>query len=81
MDILMSRVPNIEKNKRGTYMSISNSFKVKFIRDDSYGFQKNHIYDAIECKSRLGQTQMISVIDRFGDEYAYPAAWFERCYF
>ena len=81
MDILMSRVPNIEKNKRGAYMSMSNSFKVKFIRDDSYGFQKNHIYDAIEFKSRLGQTQMISVIDRFGDEYAYPAAWFERCYF
>lgn len=40
MDILMSRVPNIEKNKRGAYMSMSNSFKVKFIRDDSYGFKK-----------------------------------------
>ena len=58
-------------------MNGSNSIKVRFVQNDQYGFKKGEIYNAILPKSKLGKADVICVIDQFGEEYAYPAKWFE----
>lgn len=55
----------------------SNQIKVKFVADSRFGFVKRQIYTAFKAKSKFGKSDMICVIDRFGEEYAYPATWFE----
>ena len=55
----------------------TNGIKVKYIKDNAYGFIKGKIYDAFYAKSKFGKTEMICVVDNFGEEYAYPASWFE----
>ena len=54
-------------------------FKVKFTHNDAYGFIKGEIYEAFECKSKFGKEKMLCVIDKYGEEYAYPSSWFEIC--
>ena len=56
---------------------LTNGIKVKYIKENAYGFIKNKIYDAFPAKSKFGKTEMICIVDNFGEEYAYPASWFE----
>lgn len=56
---------------------VNKQVKVRYIHEDSYGLKKGEIYDAYLCNSKLGQTDVVSVIDQFGEEYAYPLAWFD----
>ena len=53
------------------------TIRVKYIRDNAYGFVKNQIYDAFKAKDKFGNTEMLCIIDASGEEYAYPANWFE----
>lgn len=55
----------------------TNGIRARFVIDDCYGFKKNRVYDAIFPKSKLCKAEVICVIDNFGEEYAYPAEWFE----
>lgn len=54
-----------------------NSFTVKFAREDAFGFKKGDLYTAFKPKSKFGNEEMICVLDKYGEEYAYPASWFE----
>ncbi len=54
-------------------------FKVKFTHNDAYGFKKGEIYEAFKCKSKFGKEEMLCIIDKYGEEYAYPSSWFEIC--
>ena len=43
-----------------------------------YGFVKGKIYKAYEIRGAFpNKHEMISVVDDFGEEYAYPRDWFE----
>ena len=54
------------------------AIKVKFVGEEKYGFVKGKIYQAYEIKSAFpNKHEMISVVDDFGEEYAYPREWFE----
>lgn len=55
----------------------TNGIKVKYIKENAYGFIKGKIYDAFRAKSKFGKTEMICIVDSSGEEYAYPASWFE----
>ena len=57
-------------------MNGSKMIKVRFVQEDKYGFKKGETYNAIRPKSKLGNTEVVCVVDRFGEEYAYPANWF-----
>lgn len=61
------------------YMSMTGNekVKVKFVLKDSYGFVKGEIYNAFMPNCKIGKADVISVIDKFGEEYAYPLSWFE----
>ena len=70
------------KHIRKHVMSINNNekMKVKYILSkEYYGFKHNQVYDAVSCKEKLGKKEMISIVNMDGDgeEYAYPASWFE----
>ena len=54
------------------------TFRVKFVSDDKYGFKKGEIYDAIEAREPFFGVEMLCITDSSGEEYAYPASWFER---
>lgn len=54
-----------------------NGIKVKYIKENAYGFVKGEIYDAFLAKSKFGKTEMICIVDNSGEEYAYPVSWFE----
>ena len=58
-------------------MSGNKQVKVRFIQDDKYGFVKDEVYVAFLPRSKFGNTEMVCVIDKFGEEYAYPASWFK----
>ena len=45
---------------------------------DKYGFKKGEIYDAIEAREPFFGVEMLCITDSSGEEYAYPASWFER---
>ena len=48
------------------------------VGEEKYGFVKGKIYQAYEIKSAFpNKHEMISVVDDFGEEYAYPREWFE----
>lgn len=52
--------------------------KVRFVSEDKYGFKKGEIYDAIEAREPFFGVEMLCITDSSGEEYAYPASWFER---
>ena len=57
---------------------MSGKVRVKFIADDKHGFVKGNIYDGYLIKSQVPhKDEIISVMDKHGDEYAYPKSWFE----
>lgn len=58
-------------------MNSQNKLTVKFTHENAYGFVKGELYEALECKSKFGNEDMLCVIDKFGEEYAYPSSWFE----
>lgn len=54
--------------------------KVRFVyKDEIYGLKKDRVYDAIKCPKKFGGAEMLSIsnIDGDGEEYGYPASWFE----
>lgn len=53
------------------------TFKAVYVRDDAYGFVKGQVYECFHAKSKFGSTEMLCVVDDSGEEYAYPASWFE----
>lgn len=59
-------------------MTGSEVLKVRFVSEDKYGFKKGEIYDAIEGKGTFAGVKMLCITDISGEEYAYPASWFER---
>ena len=60
-------------------MSTTGKIRVKYISEKSrYGFVYGEIYDGYKIKGAVPQKEkIISVIDKFGEEYAYPKEWFE----
>lgn len=58
-------------------MNGTDKFRVKFVREDCYGFKNGEIYEAIKAKSKLGGAELFCIKDKSGEEYAYPAEWFE----
>lgn len=65
------------KGKKHMSNNKTNKFAVKFIKEDAYGFKKGETCTAFKPKSKLGKEEMLCVLDKYGDEYAYPASWFE----
>jgi hypothetical protein len=55
----------------------TNGIKVKYIKDNGYGFVKGKIYNGVLAKNKLGNTELICIIDPSGEEYGYPKDWFE----
>lgn len=55
-------------------------YSVRVVVDDRYGLKKGEIYEAFDIKSKgaFPDGSLIGIFDRFGEEYAFPAAWFER---
>ena len=60
-------------------MSMTGTIKAKYIgKDGKYGFVRGEIYDAYEIKGDVpNKEDIIAVVDRHGEEYAYPKEWFE----
>ena len=59
-------------------MSMSGRIKAKCIKENKYGLVVGKIYNAFTVKSPIkNNNEIISVVDDFGEEYAYPAALFE----
>ena len=59
-------------------ISMNGKIKVKCIRENKYGFLVGKIYDAYKIKSNIKNSQsIVSVIDDYGEEYAYPIDLFE----
>ena len=54
-----------------------NKIKAKFIGEDKYGFVKGKIYDGFIPKTQIKGINLISIVDDYGEEYGYPASWFE----
>ncbi len=60
------------------YTLMNGQIKVKCIKKNKYGLVLGKIYDAFYVKSPItNKEKIISVIDDFGDEYAYPVDLFE----
>lgn len=55
---------------------LTNGFKVRYIKENAYGFIKGSVYEAFPAKS-VGKLKLICIIDSSGEEYGYPAEWFE----
>ena len=52
--------------------------KVRCIKPNKYGFVVGEIYDGYTIKSAIKNREcIISVVNKFGEEYAYPADLFE----
>lgn len=59
-------------------MSMNGEIKVKCIKDNKYGFVVGKHYDAYKIKSAFkNRESFISVVNDYGEEYAYPANFFE----
>ena len=59
-------------------MSTNGKIKVKYIEKGKKGFINGKIYDAYEMKSNIKNgSDILCVIDDFGEEYAFPKKWFE----
>ena len=60
-------------------MLTNGKIKVKYIgKEGKYGFKNGNVYDAYEMKSNIkNASDMIGVVDDFGEEYAFPKEWFE----
>ncbi len=58
--------------------SMSGRIKVKCIKENKYGLIIGKIYDAYKIQSAFkNKENIISVIDGYNEEYAYPADFFE----
>lgn len=56
----------------------SNKIRAKCIKENKYGFIVGEVYDGYRIVSAYQhKDSVISVIDRFGEEYAYPLEFFE----
>jgi hypothetical protein len=53
--------------------------KVKYIGENGkYGFAFGEFYNAYEIKGNVpNKKDIIAVVDKHGEEYAYPKEWFE----
>ena len=52
--------------------------KVKFIaRDKTREFKEGEILEAERVVSKLKSEPLIMIADKWGENYAYPASWFE----
>ena len=59
-------------------MSTNGKIKVKCIKENKYGLSVGNIYNAYTIKSPIkNKNDFISVIDNYGEEYAYPKNIFE----
>lgn len=57
---------------------MENRIKVRCIKPNKYGFIVGHLYDGYIIKSAIkNKNDIISVINKFGEEYAYPAELFK----
>lgn len=56
---------------------MNGKIKVKCIKNNKYGLIPGKHYDAYTVKSSIvGKENIISVIDDYGEEYAYPSDLF-----
>ena len=59
-------------------MLTNGKIKVKYIGEGEKGFVKGKVYDAYQMRSKIkNASDMICVVDDFGEEYAFPKKWFE----
>lgn len=60
-------------------MSTTGMIKVKYIGENGkYGFVFGELYDAYEIKGAVpNKEKILGVVDKYGEEYAYPKNWFE----
>lgn len=59
-------------------MSMNGPIKVKCIKENQWGLIVGKIYDAYKVKSNIkNKESILCVIDDFGEEYAFPTAFFE----
>ena len=60
-------------------MSMTGLIKVKYIGEDGkYGFVFGDYYNAYEIKGAVpNKEKILGVVDKYGEEYAYPKNWFE----
>ncbi len=60
------------------YILMNGKIKVKCITENKYGLSVGKIYDAYTIKSPIkNKNEFISVVDDYGEEYAYPKNIFE----
>ena len=60
------------------YISMNGKIKVKCIKENKYGLSVGNVYDAYAIKSPIkNKNDFISVVDGYGEEYAYPKSFFE----
>ena len=53
-------------------------YRVCMVVDSRYGLKKGDVYEAFDIQDNFAEGTLIGIVDRFGEEYAFPAAWFER---
>lgn len=60
------------------YTLTNGKIKVECIKKNKYGLKVGKIYDAYYIKSPFkGKEKLLSVIDDYGEEYAYPSEYFK----
>ena len=60
------------------YTLMSGKIKVKCVKNNKFGLSVGKTYDAYRIRSSLiNKDNAISVVDDYGEEYAYPADLFE----
>jgi hypothetical protein len=52
-------------------------FNVRYTKEIQCGLRQGKTYQAIWARSKFGNTEMLCILDESGEEYAYPATWFE----
>lgn len=60
-------------------MSTTGMIKVKYSGENGkYGFVFGEFYNAYEIKGNVpNKENVLAVVDKYGEEYAYPKEWFE----
>lgn len=50
--------------------------KVKTVHESAFGLRSGEVYEAYPVKDKIGNTEVLGVVNQFGEEYAFPKSWF-----
>ncbi len=57
---------------------MNGKIKVECVKQNKYGLKVGKTYDAYKIKSPIkGKENLLSVVNDYGEEYAYPSKLFE----